>query len=85
MDHTELIEVQDDQLAIVQSQFQPIKPEPVISAPGEPRTCLDLTKPNDLALDGTGPRAVPQRGLLRHAYAGSNSGRRRMHAHLVES
>jgi len=85
MDHTELIEVQDDQFAIVQPQLQPIKPEPIISAPSEPRTRLDLTKSDDLALGGTGPRAVAERGLLRHAYAGSNGGRRRMHAHLVES
>src|SRR5688572_30143677 len=69
LDHGVLIEIENGQFPIIQSQLQAIEPKLVILGVGEPRTSLGLLKTRHNALDGLGPHAVDLSDLLRDANA----------------
>lgn len=59
-----LIEVADDEFAVVEAEFESIEPEAVVFGVGEPRAGLGLFDVDDDAFDGAGPYAAHARDLL---------------------
>lgn len=51
-DHGELVEIADNDFAVVGAQFDAIKPEFLVEAVREPGAGFLLSDPQDLSLDG---------------------------------
>ena len=62
--HAVLIEVQDRNFAVFETQFKAVQPKSVILCVREPGTGLRLSESLDRPFDDVGPRLITHRSLL---------------------